>query len=540
VNEIANFYKNIQNIKKKIKKSFFLPYLLLIYNWITIGREPMNNNYKIIRTIFENGFQRVLECKNDDGDIFYSNVITSQKAINLVNLEELKNFSSNIVECFNTEDRIYIYTEPVKTEYISLREIASKGLTLKQQFKLSESVISLAQGIFNMTDVVQQKILDIDKLYADEDNNVIVDLNLVFEQEYDIADNETFKRLGNIIHFIFSGSEIVDYNISDAIPPDILKIIVRCLTREYIFPEDVRTEMKNSPIYSMIFSTDSHTGKISDEYAALKKVEAKDSAEQENADAENVHVQDDCSQDSSPIFDIYVNDNQPVKQRTKAKKLLTKKEAVRAAVSILIVVLILFAGNKLIKKLSDGKEANANSGNNNSQNQMPPENNNGGNNGSGESPDPGSEITDSTEVYFNESLLTKLGYTGNRAAVDSDIYLEGKSSLVVANEGDGKVKALFAAVDFIDEKFNYMLKRQIGIAVKMKSENDAEAQIVLEASKGGSLTSNFHTKVNVHDDIWEQFTVPINVTDADSLNIYLEYEGKNRIWIDDIYIDVIK
>jgi len=540
VNEIANFYKNIQNIKKKIKKSFFLPNLLLIYNWITIGREPMNNNYKIIRTIFENGFQRVLECKNDDGDIFYSNVITSQKAINLVNLEELKNFSSNIVECFNTEDRIYIYTEPVKTEYISLREIASKGLTLKQQFKLSESVISLAQGIFNMTDVVQQKILDIDKLYADEDNNVIVDLNLVFEQEYDIADNETFKRLGNIIHFIFSGSEIVDYNISDAIPPDILKIIVRCLTREYIFPEDVRTEMKNSPIYSMIFSTDSHTGKISDEYAALKKVEAKDSAEQENADAENVHVQDDCSQDSSPIFDIYVNDNQPVKQRTKAKKLLTKKEAVRAAVSILIVVLILFAGNKLIKKLSDGKEANANSGNNNSQNQMPPENNNGGNNGSGESPDPGSEITDSTEVYFNESLLTKLGYTGNRAAVDSDIYLEGKSSLVVANEGDGKVKALFAAVDFIDEKFNYMLKRQIGIAVKMKSENDAEAQIVLEASKGGSLTSNFHTKVNVHDDIWEQFTVPINVTDADSLNIYLEYEGKNRIWIDDIYIDVIK
>jgi len=540
VNEIANFYKNIQNIKKKIKKSFFLPNLLLIYNWITIGREPMNNNYKIIRTIFENGFQRVLECKNDDGDIFYSNVITSQKAINLVNLEELKNFSSNIVECFNTEDRIYIYTEPVKTEYISLREIASKGLTLKQQFKLSESVISLAQGIFNMTDVVQQKILDIDKLYADEDNNVIVDLNLVFEQEYDIADNETFKRLGNIIHFIFSGSEIVDYNISDAIPPDILKIIVRCLTREYIFPEDVRTEMKNSPIYSMIFSTDSHTGKISDEYAALKKVEAKDSAEQENADAENVHVQDDCSQDSSPIFDIYVNDNQPVKQRTKAKKLLTKKEAVRAAVSILIVVLILFAGNKLIKKLSDGKEANANSGNNNSQNQMPPENNNGGNNGSGESPDPGSEITDSTEVYFNESLLTKLGYTGNRAAVDSDIYLEGKSSLIVANEGDGKVKALFAAVDFIDEKFNYMLKRQIGIAVKMKSENDAEAQIVLEASKGGSLTSNFHTKVNVHDDIWEQFTVPINVTDADSLNIYLEYEGKNRIWIDDIYIDVIK
>ena len=37
----------------------------------------MNNNYKIIRTIFENVFQRVVECKEDEsGDVFYSNIIT--------------------------------------------------------------------------------------------------------------------------------------------------------------------------------------------------------------------------------------------------------------------------------------------------------------------------------------------------------------------------------------------------------------------------------------------------------------------------------
>ena len=67
----------------------------------------MNNNYKIIRTIFENVFQRVLECKdNDTGDIFYSNIITSRKVINLINLEELRSISSNILECYNTDDRI--------------------------------------------------------------------------------------------------------------------------------------------------------------------------------------------------------------------------------------------------------------------------------------------------------------------------------------------------------------------------------------------------------------------------------------------------
>ena len=102
----------------------------------------MNNNYKIIRTIFENVFQRVLECKdNDTGEIFYSNVITSQKVINLINIEELKQISSNILKCYNTEDRIYIYTKPLKTEYKRIRDFSGKSLTLKQQFSLSEKVI---------------------------------------------------------------------------------------------------------------------------------------------------------------------------------------------------------------------------------------------------------------------------------------------------------------------------------------------------------------------------------------------------------------
>jgi hypothetical protein len=71
----------------------------------------MNNNYKIIRTIYENAFQRILECKDDDtGAIFYSNIITSKKVINLINLNDLKKIKSNILECYNTEDRIYIFT----------------------------------------------------------------------------------------------------------------------------------------------------------------------------------------------------------------------------------------------------------------------------------------------------------------------------------------------------------------------------------------------------------------------------------------------
>lgn len=501
----------------------------------------MHNNYKIIRTIFENVFQRVLECKdNDSVDIFYSNIITSQKVINLINLEELKKISTNILECYNTEDRIYIYTKPLKSDYKGLREYLKNNLTLKQQFKLSESVINLAQNIFNMTDVVQQKILDLDRLYVDIDNNVIVDCNLIFEQEYDIADNETFKRLGNIIHFIFSGSEIIDYNISDSIPPDILKIIVRCLTREYIFPNDVLAEMKNSPIYGMIFGVNSQNEKPIQ--GDNKTIEKNIQDNKHNTEVKEIYKEaaaDIYPEDDSPVFDIYVNDNNPAEPR-QIKSLFTKKELIKAAISILIVVVVLLIGNKLIKKFGS-ESANSDNVENNPQNESSEEL------PSLENPSEETEtktdnpqISDSTEMFFNDELLNNVGYTGNKVATDNNIYVEGKNSLVAVNDSDGNYKGLFALVNFKDEKFNYMLKKQIGIAAKMKSESDLTAQIVLEAYKDGVLTANFHSIAKIYNDMWSQFTVPINVTDADSLNIYIEYEGKNKVWIDSIYIDVIK
>lgn len=497
----------------------------------------MNNNYKIVRTIFENVFQRVLECKdNDSGEIFYSNVITSQKVINLINIEELRAIPSNILESYNTEDRIYIYTKPLKTEYTGLREYSGKNLTLKHQFNLAEKVIELAQNIFNMTDVVQQKILDLDRLYVDENDRVVVDCNLIFEQEYDIADNETFKRLGNMIHYIFSGTEIVDYNISDTIPPDILKIIVRCLTREYIFPKDVLSELKGSPIFAMIFGTEAAAGKVA--LKTVKEEEPKTSQDiSRDAFAEESH--EEVSDDKS-IFDIYVNDNNPKSRKEiKTSGIIIGKEIKRAVLSIIIVVLVLLLGNMIIKNFSKTQEvlADGNNGNTTNEQGEVPDTDSPAQN---ESSDPSSSIADSTEMYFNDNLIEKIGYTGEKAKSDGDIYVEGKNSLVAVNDGDGKLKSLFAVVDFTDEKFNYMLKKQIGISAKTKAEKDVTALIVLEAYKSGVLTSNFHTSVNIYDDMWSQVTVPINVTDADSLNIYIEYEGQNKVWIDSVFIDVIK
>lgn len=466
----------------------------------------MNNNYTIIRTIYENVFQRILECKdNDTGEVFYSNIITSKKVINLINLQDLKKLNSNIIECYNTEDRIYIFTKSLEADCIKLTDLASTDLSMKQQFNLAEKSINLASSIYNMTDVVQQKILDLKRLYIDDNNELIVDCNLIFEQEYDIADNETFKRLGSIIHMIFSGTEIVDYNISDSIPPDILKIIVRCLTREYVFPNDALIELRRSPIFIMIFG----------EEVGIEK---------ENEKPENppIIIHDESSED---ILNLYLGDEKPPK-----KNISLSKEIKRAALSLFIVVMVLLSGNAIINGLNKNKDGST-------------ETINPGKPPAQETPSqPGEEKPplESTDIHFSEELLDSIGYEGAAAQRDTEIYVEGNSSLLVVNDGQDKVKALFAAVDFTDADVSYMLMKQIGVSGKIKSQYDTQVQVVFEAYKDGVMKSNFHSLVNSYDDIWSQFTVPINVTDADILCVYLEYEGENKVWIDSLLIDVIK
>ena len=469
----------------------------------------MNNNYTIIRTIYENAFQRILECKDDDtGAIFYSNIITSKRVINLININDLKKLNSNILECYNTEDRIYIFTKSLEADCRKITDLAHTDLTMKQQFNLSEKSINLASDIYNMTDVVQQKILDLDRLYIDEKNELKVDCNLIFEQEYDIADNESFKRLGNIIHVIFSGAEIVDYNISDTIPPDILKIIVRCLTREYVFPNDALLELKSSPIFNMIFGEEI--------------VSADEPADEPAEEEPSITIHDESSDD---ILNIYLGDEKAPK-----KKIDLIKEIKRAAVSLFIVVMVLLLGNGIIKMLNKNKDKTFETINP----QKPPAQE------APSQPDQEEAPFESTDIHFNEELLGSIGYEGSRAQKDTDIYVEGNSSLLVVNDGQDKIKSLFAAVDFTDADISYMLMKQIGVSGKIKSLYDTQAQIVFEAYKDGLIKSNFHSLVNSYDDIWSQFTVPINVTDADYLYVYLEYEGENKVWIDSLLIDVIK
>lgn len=251
----------------------------------------MSNTLEVIETIFENDLERILRCRdNKTGETFINNIIFNQNLIKLVNIDVLNKLNSNIVSAYEDSERLYIISkDPEKLDQKSIREYVKQGLTLKEQFCLSEQLIELFISIFSCSDLLQFKILNEDNLTVDAHCNLKVNGTFKFSNEFDISDNFTFKNFGNLVHYIFSEEEIVDYNISDKVPPDISGIIVSSLVREYAEPKEIMKDFRNTPIYKMINCDGNKYDTIHN-----KKIHIDDEIDSEEVDdSEIIEVKDD-------------------------------------------------------------------------------------------------------------------------------------------------------------------------------------------------------------------------------------------------------
>lgn len=564
----------------------------------------MDSNLEIIKSLYENECQRVVECKDiKTGENYIYNTVFNQKLIKLIDINILNSIKSNIVKCYKTQDRLYIVTKPheLNNQKILKEYIDSNNLTLKQQFILTEQLINLFIEIYNVTDLLQFKILSFDNLSVSEDDTLFVNGYFEFKDEYDLSDNYSYKNLGNIIHYLFSKEDIVDYNISDSIPPDILKIIVKCLTREYFHPKDILKEFESSPIYSIInCKTDAQVNKaklsdLSTMVCNEKKGENIQNGEtliddnkndelrielngEENysdfhdendnlADSKNIidNESDDTAEnidDNLNIIDIYLNNS--INDKIENDNLIDDKndnklgKAMKFIIPAFIIVFVTVVSVLLIKNLyNKDKETggdnvitdqnknsnkddtqNANSENNSDEDSSKDDDNSS----KGDEKDQSQLNSDSNEfkLYLNDELIKKIGYTGKTAVIDTKNYNEGSSSLLVENETDESVKVLFAVIDFSNEKLSYMKNNQVGIAAKFKALEDVDAKLVVEAYMNDKLSANNSGKIQIFDDIWSQKEITIDVGNIDRVNLYIEYSGKNKVWIDTLAIDILK
>lgn len=573
----------------------------------------MDSNFEVIKSIYENECQRILECKEiKTGENFIYNIIYNSKLMKLIDVNALNSINSNIVKCQKTQDRLYIVTKPHElTNQKLLKDyINNNNLTLKQQFSLTEQLINLFLQIYNTTDLLQYKILSFDNLSIDKDNVLFVNGYFEFTDEYDLSDNYSYKNVGQIIHYIFAREEIVDYNISDTIPPDVLKIIVKCLTREYFHPKDTLKELENSPIYGLInCKTDSFvidkkmldnenykelSAKIiNDEQIEDEMLEKTDSLpvnnsldkesigivnkydtndvndvndlnevlinEYEDIPSDNESVTTDFSpdneeEDDSNVIDIFLSDavvnrNEAMQSSEKNDKV---KKIMKYAIPAIMVVFIVVVGIFVIKSLFGKSEPTSGDNIDNGSNVGKVDDNKPGdkdntddkdktdNNSSNDDKPNVNPDTNDFKMYFNDDLIKKIGYTGKLATVSTEVYSTGNSSLLVENDSTETAKILFAVVDFTNEKLSYMLNDTVAISAKFKAYKDLDAKLVVEVYKNNKILSNKSAKISIQDDIWIQKEVTIETEKIDRVNLYLEFTGKNKIWIDNISVDVMK
>ncbi len=552
----------------------------------------MDSNLEIIKSIYENECQRIVECKDiKTGEIFIYNTIFNQKLIKLIDVNILNSIKSNIVKCQKTQDRLYIVTKPhnLNNQKILKEYIDSGNLTLKQQFSMTQQLINLFIQIYNVTDLLQFKILSFDNLSVSDDDVLFVNGYFEFKDEYDLSDNYSYKSLGNIIHYLFSKEDIVDYNISDTIPPDVLKIIVKCLTKEYFHPKDILKEFENSPIYGIInCKTDSSVNcmKLSD--LAESKIDEKlgdgqnsqnneslyDEQDDDSNNEDNLGIKLDVDEsydefndenntfdegkeaandkgDDLNIIDIYLNNaandkNNRVAEYEDDSKL---KKAMKFIIPIFIIIFVTIVSIFLIKGLYGKGEqtsgSNVNPVENNDKGKDDDKNqdkDNDNDNDPSKDNDKSNLDLDNSEfkLYLNNELIRKTGYTGKTAVLDNEVYNEGTSSLLAENDADETAKILFAVIDFTNEKLSYMKNNQVGIAAKFKGLKDVDAKLVVEAYIDGKMVANSNGKIQIFDDIWIQKQITVDVGNIDRVDLYIEYSGKNKIWIDMIDIDVSK
>ncbi len=285
------------------------------------------------------------------------------------------------------------------------------------------------------------------------------------------------------------------------------------------------------------------------------------------ADSKNIidSESDDTAEnidDNLNIIDIYLNNS--IDDKTKNDNLIDDKsdnkfgKAMKFIIPAFIIVFVTVVSVLLIKNLyskdketvsdnvisdQDNNSSNDGSQNTNNENNSDEDSSKNDDNSSKNDEKDQSQLnSDSNEfkLYLNDELIKKIGYTGKTAVIDTENYNEGSSSLLVENETDESVKVLFAVIDFSNDKLSYMKNNQVGIAAKFKALEDVDAKLMVEAYMNDKLSANNSGKIQIFDDIWSQKEITIDVGDIDRVNLYIEYSGKNKVWIDTLAIDILK
>ncbi|MDW7668699.1 MAG: hypothetical protein SCJ93_07725 [Bacillota bacterium] len=443
-------------------------------------------NYDVEKIIYESNFQRILLCKNEDDELFYNNIILRERLIELIDKDFYPNNSDNLIAIEETEDRLYIYSKYSELEKIT-EFINNNELTYRERVEITENLLKKFVELEKYSDIQVQSMIIEDNLLIDNNNNIIFKNLLIFDQDYDIEESILMKITSNYIHYIFAGEFIKEFNISEQVPPDIKKIIIRASSKEYGSIGELIDSFKKSPTYTLI----------------LPLMESKNTMT--------------TREDEEEILE-------ETKNKENKKRFIIP--IIIAVILIPIIIMIFFNNNNEQQEVNSEQE--------NPENQTPneqiiPEENQAENNDT---------MPETILSFYNEETIKD--NSEDYAKIDFSKFYDGYYSLKIEDEEKENKKYLFAIIDLNDEEYSYLKNREVGISTRFTSDKAIEGNWIIEVRKNGEISNITNEKTSINDNSWIIKQRSLTLGDNDEIKLFFQYDVRANVWIDSIEIDVLK
>ena len=458
----------------------------------------MENNlfdkYNALDSYFKNENQEIWVCKNIETDKLYLvNSIINMDTLQNIDFEGLATAIGDIEEIVRNES-VHIITQYNK--YSNIKDyISTNKVKISEQVAYLTSISNLILKLKEYPEFIIVSLINVNNLQINNVGKISSSGVIIVDNDF-LNMNKTyvFQQMANVIHVIFSGTEIVDGKISSGIPPGIKKLINKCLNDEYFAYEDFVSDFKATKIYRLI----------------------------------NPEVQES-------------------KKIHKARKKLTRRRRVgkikRSGVIVMAILLItspfiiptlaeLFGDKKEVMMIEKEQELKK-------ENIVLAESNDKAKNIVSQDEEEMKNYIDNITYFFNDEVINKVN-AENIGNVDTDKYFNGDSSINVVNIKNEKTEFFIGSIDLTKDMFSYLKGRNVDVSMRLVSSIDTEGTILVKGKKEGNILTTVSKKMDISSDIWTLNNLNIDTGKCEIFEMYLEIDPKVAIWVDSFSVDILK
>jgi len=462
--------------------------------------DPYLKNLDIVDTYCQNDFQEIYICKHKEEKAYYLlNLIRKREIIDEIDLKELPNYMPSIKRILDSDEGIIILTEYRK--FRSLKEyVREEIMTLTKQVKNTTYILEVLSKLKSFSYYFIVSLFDYENLLIDSNGDIIFTGNLILNSEtMNASKKDALFTIANTIHMIFANQEIIDGTISKLVPPDIERIIYKCLEDEYFEFTDIASDYKSTSTYKL----------INPEVDDIKRV--------------------------------------AIMRKSMSKKRITYNIKTKGVLIVLLLIPIIAWGSYSLYKHIEATTSN------NIQTDISKNVHQDDNDESNiddlieEDNSIEEDIAESDEIehkegldkYFVEDRIKHLN-ENNIGVLDYSKYHRGNYSIKAYNDKKEKVSYLISYVDFEDSNFSYMRNRTVNLSLWLTSDIDVGCSIIVKLGSKDKILTQVAKNVNLKADTWTLHNAEINTKNGDYIKIYLNIEPSSTVWADTLNIDILK